>query len=110
MPAFQKASNRLNKSDPRNRLLTPNETATNDTKSQNPLIFHLKHHPRGVTRQQVRAAYSEFMEPILSDRSLIIAVSRPKNINDRVCHTRLPDIKGENPSDFIPTGDDTVSP
>jgi hypothetical protein len=110
MPAFQKASNRLTKSDPRHRLLPQNEPNPDDTKSQNPLIFHLKHHPRGVTRQQVRTAYSEFMEPIISDRNLIIAVSRPKNIKDRVCHTQLPDIPGENPSDFIPTGDDTVSP
>jgi hypothetical protein len=108
LPEFKKAGDRLLEHDPR-RLLTA-RTATDTTEQENPLIFHLEHHPRGVTRQQVRAAYSEFIEPLIPDRKLILAVSRPKNIRDRVCRTRLLDQPGDNPSDYIIPGDDTMSP
>jgi hypothetical protein len=111
LPVFQKAGNQLLSSNPRRPALTRPETGVTDaTPVENPLIFHLKHHPRGVTRQQVRQAYSEFIAPILPDRPLVIAVSRPKNIRDQVCRTRLQDVPGDNPSDYIESGDDTMSP
>ena len=85
----------------------PADTTINEDK---PLIFHIEHHLRGITRQQICAAYSETIGPLITDRNLIIAVSRPKNIRDRVCSTRLYDIPGDNPSDHINTGDNTRSP
>jgi hypothetical protein len=110
-PLFQQAATRLLKSDPRiPRPRTPIEPLDDATTPINPIIFHLKHHPRGITRQQVRSAYSETLEPMLPDRRLLIAVSRPKNIKDRVCSTRLANLPGVNPSDFINTGDNTRSP
>jgi hypothetical protein len=112
LPVFQKANERLLKHDPR-RLLIPRVTPppdANQPEEESPLIFHLLHHPRGVSRQQVRAAYAETVEPLIPERPLIVAVSRPKNIKDRVCRTRLDDIPGANPSDYFEPGDDTVSP
>jgi hypothetical protein len=76
-----------------------------------PIIFHLKHHPRGITRQHVRSAFAETLGPLLKDsRRLLITVSRPKNIKDRISSTRLADLPGTNPSDYINTGDITRSP
>jgi hypothetical protein len=81
LPVFQKAGHQLLSSDPHQPALPRPETgATGATPVENPLIFHLKHHPHGITRQQVRTAYSEFIAPILPDQPLVIAVSRPKNI------------------------------
>jgi hypothetical protein len=110
LPYFQKAATRLLASDPR-RILDPTNLPQieNDTEDK-PMIFHLPHHPRGITRQQVRDAYSATLGPLIPERRLLIAVSRPKNIRDRVCRTRLSDIPGDNPSDFIIPGDDTMSP
>jgi hypothetical protein len=110
LPVFQKASDRLLHSDRNRLLLNRTEQQPNTGDKVKPFIFHLRHHPRGVSRQQVRAAYSEFIEPLVPDRPLIVAVSRAKNIKDRVCRTRLPDIPGNNPSDFIQPGDPTMSP
>jgi hypothetical protein len=113
LPVFKEASNRLTGLD-RSQILQPRRTQLeNDddaTNAAKPFIFHLRHHPHGVTRQQVRAAYKKFIEPIVPERPLIIAVLRPKNIKDRVCRTRLPDIAGNNPSNYIQTGDHTMSP
>jgi hypothetical protein len=112
LPLFQKASDRLLASDPRQILhrVTPNEPPTDTTPSTNPLIFHLSYHPRGLTRQQVRKVYADTIGPLIPDRRLLVAVSRPKNIRDRICRTRLADIPSDNPSDYITTGDNTTSP
>jgi len=67
----------------------PTGSLTTDDPSPKPLIFHLKYHPRGISRQQVRTAYSEMLESLMPERHLLIAVSRPKNLKDRLCSTIL---------------------
>jgi hypothetical protein len=44
------------------------------------LIFHLPHHLRGITRQQVHDAYLEIVGPLIPEQQLLIAVSQPHNI------------------------------
>jgi hypothetical protein len=76
-----------------------------------PIIFHLKYYPRGLQRAQIHSVYAETMAPLLeAERKLIIAVSRPKHLRDRVCTTRLPNVKTDNPSDYIVCGDNSHSP
>jgi hypothetical protein len=76
-----------------------------------PLFFYLQFHPRGIQRQQIRAAYNERLAPLLSEnRRLIVAVSHPRNLRDQVCTTRLPNLTDNNPSDFIICGDNPHSP
>jgi hypothetical protein len=71
-------------------------------KAIKPIIFHLEyHHPRGIQQSQVRQVYLDILALLLPDRNSILAVSRPQNLRDRVCSTRLPDIPGDNPSDLI---------
>jgi hypothetical protein len=114
LPIFQTATNRL-VNVPRRPLRSPPMTEARRTLQQcsktiNPMIFHLKYHPRGITRQNVRKIYDETLGPLIPNRRLLIAVSRTKNIGDRVCRTRLPDIPGHNPSDYITCGDNITSP
>jgi hypothetical protein len=110
-PVFQRANARLLESDPRkpkiNATMAPD--AGTDT-SQKAIIFHLQHHPRGITRQQIREAYKETLEPLLKERRLLVAVSRPPNLKDRICRTMLPHNEGDNPSDYLTDGDNTGSP
>lgn len=110
-PLFQQAATRLLASDPRLKPAAHQDATYPDKKELKPIIFHLQHHPRGVTRQQVRSVFAETLGPLLGNsRRLLIAVSRPKNIKDRICSTRLADLPGANPSDFIDTGDTIRSP
>jgi hypothetical protein len=112
LPTFQKATDRILASNPRrvlHRVMT-NEPPADNTTSTNPLIFHLLYHPRGITRQQIRQVYNDTVGPLMPTRRLLVAVSRPKNIRDRVCRTQLSDIPNDNPSDYITTGDNTSSP
>ena len=49
--------------------------------TQLPIIFHLKYHPQGIQRERVQSVYAKTMAPILkTERKIIIAVSRPKNL------------------------------
>jgi hypothetical protein len=94
------------------RLLSsqPQPRKTGRTSCVRPIIFHLPYHPRGIQRQQIRLLYQETIQPLIPDRELIVAVSRPRNLRDRVCSTRLPNVTGQNPSDFLVGGDQSSSP
>jgi hypothetical protein len=110
-PLFEESAIRLQAQLSQRRTLPPPLPDPNE-KAKKPIIFHLEYHPRGIQRSQVRQVYSDTLATVLPDRNLILAVSRPRNLRDRVCSTRLPDVQGENPSDFITNigGDRTSSP
>ncbi len=110
-PLFEEASVRLQNQLSQRRVIHHQPPDPNDP-AKKAIIFHLEYHPRGIQRSQVRQVYSDTLAPFLPDRNLILAVSRPRNLRDRVCSTRLPDILGENPSDLITNigGDRTTSP
>jgi hypothetical protein len=115
LPLFQEAEARLKNNTRRNinipDIATDATAPTDVAKTAKPLFFHMQYHPRGLQRQQVRAAYNETLAPLLEkDRRLVIAVSRPRNLRDRVCSTRLPDVSDHNPSDYITCGDNSHSP
>ena len=114
LPIFQAATNRLMDSKKGHTASLPS-TATRQTrqprtKTVNPMIFHLRYHPRGITRQNVRQVYEETLGPLIPNRALLIAVSRTRNLGDHVCSTKLPDVPGHNPSDYIICGDNETSP
>ena len=65
-----------------------------------PIFIHMTYHPRGIQRSQLRQIYMETLGQEI-ENPLIIAVSRPKNIKDRICSSKLPPVEGCNPSDYI---------
>jgi hypothetical protein len=66
-----------------------------------PLIFHLPFHPRGIQRQTIQEIYQKTLGRHIPDRTLTVAVSRPRNLQERVSSTKLKDVQGKNPSDYI---------
>ena len=99
-PLFEEASVRLQTHLSQRRATHRPPPDPNDP-AKKTIIFHLEYHPRGIQRSQVRQVYSDTLAPLLPERNLILAVSRPRNLRDRVCSTRLPDVPGENPSDLM---------
>jgi hypothetical protein len=112
LPLFQEAESRLStlrRTGPRNPPATT--LAANGFEDPTPIFFHLHFHPRGIQRTQICDAYNKTLAPLLKqDRRLIVAASRPRNLQDWVCMTCLPDITDNNPSDFITCGDNSHSP
>lgn len=78
----QEASQRLSNENPGN---TEKTTKT----IQKPIIFHLPFHPRGIQRRTIRKIFNETVGRHIKDRQLIVAVSRPLNLQDRLCNTKL---------------------
>jgi hypothetical protein len=101
IPLFIEATERLSRLDSENNdrdtiLAGPVQSET----EKKPIFFHLPYHPRGIQRATIRNIFSSTLQNVLPQRRLIVAVSRQKNLGDRVCQTRLPDVPGYNPSDF----------
>jgi hypothetical protein len=101
LPLFIEATKRLDHLDDESKqgraiatTLAPEEELTK------PIFFHLPYHPRGIQRTTIRKTFDASLKKLLPKRSLTVAVSRAKNLGDRVCRTRLPDVPGYNPSDF----------
>ena len=65
-----------------------------------PIFIHSTYHPRGIQRSDLRKIFMETLGQEIPN-PLIIAVSRPRNLRDRLCNSSLEYIEGCNPSDFI---------
>ena len=99
-PLFVEATERFTHLDSKNQqgaITAEPAAAVEDIK---PIFFHLPYHPRGIQRTTIRKTFDATLKKVLPHRPLIVAVSRPKNLGDRVCRTRLPDVPGNNPSDL----------
>ena len=86
-----------------NRLKTTNNT--NDTRVpdyRRQLFFHLLYHPKGIDRKDIRRAYEQTIPKVIENRKLTIAISRPRNLQDKLCRSKLLITKNNNnPSDYI---------
>ena len=96
-PLFEECIERLNGSPG----LRPTPTTTEKEPPRRPLCFHLPFHPRGVQRTAIRKHYAGTLAPHLPERRLIVAISRDKNLRDRLCSTILESVEGNNPSDHL---------
>ena len=81
---------------------TNNKNNNNQTDTENrPLFFHLDYHPRGIQRQQIRAAFHNTLGTIFPNHQLIVAQHRLPNIRDRICKTKLTNVNNNNPSNYL---------
>jgi hypothetical protein len=66
-----------------------------DSQSQNTLYIHWTHHPKGISRSEIRQSYKQSLEPHSIHDRMIVAISRPKNLRDILTRTvlTLPDNK-----------------
>ena len=78
------------------------QNTSNNNEDKKTIFFHLPYHPRGIQRQEIRKHYTNTLNRVLNTtRTLTVAISRPKNLGDSLCHTRLPNLHGKNPSHVI---------
>ena len=96
IPIFVESIKRL-EAGSTNKVADQNSAVEEDLK----IFFHLPFHPKGIQRTTIRSLYSKTLEPHIPGRKLTVAVSRPKNIRDRLCKTVLERITGQNPSDIL---------
>ena len=72
-----------------------------DATNKKDVFFHVRYHPRGVQRKQIRTGFDATLGPLLPQRKLVVAISRDKNLRDRLCQTKLELVPGNNPSDCL---------
>jgi len=69
--------------------------------NDNTLYLHWEYHPQDITKNQIREAYNKTLKGHDNFNNMRIAVSRPKNLRDILCHTKLQEHNGTNVSDII---------
>ncbi len=76
---------------------------TEKNSNNNTLFIHWKHNPNNIDRSIIRTIYNNSLRGIDNFQQMKIAVSRPPNLRDLLCHTQLPELHNNNVSNFIPT-------
>jgi hypothetical protein len=82
---------------------------TEKNRNNNTLFIHWKHNPNNIDRSIIRTIYNNTLRGIDNFQQMKIAVSRPPNLRDLLCHTQLPELNNNNVSNFIPTHLDSHS-
>lgn len=76
-------------------------TEANTSNNNNTLYIHWKHHPNDIKKKTLRALYNNTLQGKDSFEHMRIAVSRPHNLRDLLCHTRLPTLSDNNVSTIL---------
>jgi hypothetical protein len=84
-PLFEQATRHLDR-EPNQQT---NKTSTND----NTIFLHRTYHPFGPSRNIIRYAFQQILEPVLDYDRMIIATARPSNLRDLLtkAYLNLPD-------------------
>jgi len=87
-------------------LLIDNNKQTQGTNQQvensnNTLFIHWEYHPGTITNRKIRQIYNEAIHKVDNFDQMRIALSRPKNLRDLVCNSKLPLILNRKASDFL---------
>ncbi len=75
-----------------------NDPTDND---KNTLFFHWKHNPNDINRSTIQTINNNTLNGVDNFTKMRIAVSRPRNLRDLLCHTRLPYMQDCNVSDIL---------
>jgi hypothetical protein len=67
----------------------------------NTLYIHWKYHPSDITKQRIRHIYNKTLKNHENFEKMIIAVKRPKNLRDILCHTQLQPLTDNNVSNIV---------
>jgi hypothetical protein len=65
------------------------------------LFFHTEYHSRGVSRRDIRRAFSDTLAGHCGFDWFVIAYSRPRNLRDALTRTKLSEPQGFRTSDFL---------
>ena len=81
-------------------------TELEDDNNNDRLFIHMKYHPRGISRQQIRTIFDEtcdnFNDTAAKVERVTVALSRPTNLKDELTSARLHQPVGQETSTFRP--------
>jgi hypothetical protein len=71
------------------------------SQSDDTLYIHWQFHPKDIKKNSIREIYDKTLKGHDNFSQMRIAMSRPKNLRDILCHTKIPDLPGRNTSDIL---------
>lgn len=97
IPIFKEAFHKISES----QDSASTRSSSNAASPLNTLFFHGEYHPRGISRRDVRKAYSDILEGHCGFDRLVVAYSKPQNLRGALMRTKLSEPDGFRASDFI---------
>jgi hypothetical protein len=82
-------------------IIDHNRANNNTDEDDNTLFIHWKHNPNNINRSEIHAIYNETLNGIDNFTNIKIAVSKPRNLRDILCHTQIPSLQDCNVSDIL---------
>jgi len=76
-------------------------TLLTNSPAEDTLYIHWRFHPTDIKKNTIRKIYNETLQGHDNFSQMRIAMSRPKNLRDLLCHTNLSKIPGRNTSDLL---------
>ncbi len=74
-----------------NRFSNDQYSTNRNPKHDNTLFISWEYHPNGISKSTIHKIYEKTIHNHVDFEDMKIAVSRPKNLRDLLCRTRLPD-------------------
>ena len=102
--SFKKAGEYLYKKYKNKRIFIKpkSETSVKDV-PHTTLIYHTEYHPRGIPPQIIKEVFNKTLRKTKLFDKLLICNRRPKNIRDLIMPSDIPNVPGDNPSDYFTT-------
>ena len=97
LPIFKEAFEKISKSQDSASTRSSSDAAP----PLSTLFFHGEYHPRGVSRQNIRKAYSDILEGHCGFDRFVVACSKPQNLRGALMRAKLSEPDGLRASDFI---------
>ena len=72
-----------------------------DLKSDEALYIHWQFHPKDINKSKIRQIYNTTLKGHDNFQHMRVAMARPKNLRDILCHTNLSMIPHHNVSDIL---------
>jgi hypothetical protein len=72
-----------------------------DLQTQDNLYIHWTHHPKGIQRSNICQLYNQTIEPHKTHDKMVVAISRPKNLQDILTRTALTLPENKTMQDYI---------
>jgi len=72
-----------------------------DSKSDETLYIHWQFHPKDINKSKIRQIYNTTLKGHDNFQHMRVAMARPKNLRDILCHTNLSMIPHHNVSDIL---------
>ena len=86
---------------PNRKIFINNNKRSSNTGINENMFYHAEYHPLGVKRELIQKAFKATLNKLGLYNKMTVCYNRPTNLRDLLMSSKLPNVPGCNPSDFL---------